>query len=50
MSASGDLAHEAFFIFFINAWLINFQISGAMITNNNNNNNNNNIILSRQHS
>ena len=30
MSASGGLAHEA--SVFINAWLINFQISGAMIT------------------
>ena len=30
MSASGGLAHEA--SVFINAWLINFQTSGAMIT------------------
>ena len=30
MSASGRLAHEA--SVFINAWLVNFQMSGAMIT------------------
>ena len=30
MSASGGLAHGA--SVFINAWLVNFQISGAMIT------------------